>query len=172
MPANLHHVPYCFADAYWCLRKDMITQAEYIKRLVAHFGGVRHVDPDPVDENDSGICPRFVPDRFASAVRQVTVVKNLENLRAKKPEADPMQPLAVLAAEHGHCKILEYCLDKGAIIDRNLGDGMMKGGRKDPGVEKLVEQHSVRIEEVLETRLDENGDIADSEMAEFDVIEW
>ena len=63
----------------------MITQAEYIKRLVAHFGGVRHVDPDPVDENDSGICPRFVPDRFASAVRQVTVEKEYRPVRGEQP---------------------------------------------------------------------------------------
>ena len=61
----------------------MITQAEYIKRLVAHFGGVRHVDPDPIDENDSGICSRVVYDRFASAVRQVTIEKDYRPVRGK-----------------------------------------------------------------------------------------
>ena len=215
MPENRGYMPSCFGDAYWCLRKDMITHAEYIRRLVAHFGGARHVDPDPVDEDDDGICPRAVYDRFASAVRQVTVekdyrpvrgkaapvcgelclqradlksyeklfhdcianrydevIKNLESLCAKKPEADPTQPLAVLAAQHGHTKILKYCLGRGAIVDRNLGTGMMKGESKDPGMAKLVEQHMERIEEVLELRVDENGDIADSEMGEFDNVEW
>ena len=96
----------------------------------------------------------------------------MASLRAKKPEADPTQPLAVLAAQHGHSKILKYCLDKGAIFDRNLAHGMMTGERKDSGVEKLVKQHIERIEDLLQTRVDENGDMTNSEMDEFDIIEW
>ena len=99
-------------------------------------------------------------------------MKNVASLRAKKPEADPTQPLAVLAAQHGHTKILRYCLGKGAILDRNLAHGMMTGERKDPGMETLVKQHMERIEDVLQTRVDENGDITNSEMDEFDVVEW
>lgn len=64
----------------------MISQNEYIRRLVAHFGGARHIDPDPVDEEeeDSELCPRILYDRFATAVRQVTVERNYRPVRGKR----------------------------------------------------------------------------------------
>jgi len=36
------------------------------------------------------------------------------------PVPSPLQPLAVLAARKGHAEILQFCLDKGAVLDWNL----------------------------------------------------
>lgn len=100
------------------------------------------------------------------------VVKNLASLRAKKPEADPTQPVATLAALYAHSKILKHCLERGAKIDRNLARAMMRTESGYPEMAALVKQHWEKIEDLVETRVLENGDLAPEEMAELNEIEW
>ena len=101
-------------------------------------------------------------------------MSNLQSLRAKKPAADPTQPLAVLAAQHGHVKILWYCLANGAAVDRNLARAIdrRQSNNKNAEMDAFVAEHIYSLEELVETRVDETGDLVDSEVEEFDDVEW
>jgi hypothetical protein len=57
----------------------------------------------------------------------------LEDLRL----SNPLQPLAALAASEGHAEILQLCLDKGAVFDRDL-DAAVEQGLQDTAMLEVL----------------------------------
>lgn len=66
------------------------------------------------------------------------VKSNLIELRKQDLLGAPIQPLAALAAWKGHAKILQFCLDAGAVCDTNLENAARLGGEHYPAVLEVL----------------------------------
>ena len=87
---------------------------------------------------------------------------------------NPVQPVAVLAALEGHDKILKLCLDKGALIDRQLARAIGKGkGRKSPEMAEVIAPYKAQITEKTRGRKGPDGNFTDEQLEEwYGDIEW
>lgn len=54
------------------------------------------------------------------------VARLLKDIRNMDDGPDPIQPLIVLAVLQGHAKIVQFCLDSGAVVDRRLAHALKR----------------------------------------------
>ncbi|KAI9765324.1 MAG: hypothetical protein M1839_005524 [Geoglossum umbratile] len=121
----------CFRDAFLSLRRNSITDTEYLSSLLAHFRGVRH----PQDSEYDVIVPKFDP--FGASIRDLALKTDYEPLESDSLPS-LIQPIATLSAIRGHASILQFCLDNGAAFDDYLNGAAEMGSSKYPEVLEVL----------------------------------
>lgn len=89
------------------------------------------------------------------------------------PDMIPIQPLAVLAAREGRGKILQLCLDRGAVIDRHLARSIGLGNIRHPELEKVTAPYDALVQKATKPRVGPDGKYTAEQLEEwYGGINW
>ncbi|KAJ9653643.1 hypothetical protein H2198_007194 [Neophaeococcomyces mojaviensis] len=168
--------PLCFRHVH-----QHVPEEEWMWHLVQHMRGVRHkslcqpklefmtprVDPighsvaqialindyEPLDESEAQLYEKLLVDTLHGNLEVVKVsFDDVRNLR--KPYLNPVQPVATVGAFKGHLQILEFAMEMGAEMNRDVAFAVQKGSNSTSEMATYYEANKEKLDKLIEIPLD------------------
>jgi len=110
-------------------------------------------DYEPLDESEAQLYEKLLVDTLHGNLEVVKLsFDDVRNLR--KPYLNPVQPVATVGDFKGHLQILEFAMEMGAEMNRDVAFAVQKGSNSTSEMAAYYEANKEKLDKLIEIPLD------------------